>query len=180
MERRTMTDVMLPQQNLDDPVETGLDDGFKRRIAMLVMGITLFGSLLAYAEARAGNDEARAAREAQRLAVSGLGAQVASEATLGSDREIYARTKLLDRARVDSVRQKQNEDAQRLSETKQAVGSPSPLVSDPAYADDLRPEFYLRRAADEGVAAVLEGCAARPEPRRRRISPGRQAPMWRS
>lgn len=148
-----MPDVTLTTPEIDDLAEDSSDSGFKRRIAMLVMGITLFGSVIAYAETRAGNGEARAAREGQRLAIVALGAQIAADGTLASDNEIYARTKLLDRQRVDAHRQQRDDDARRLSEVRAGVGSLTPLVADPAYANDLRREFFLLKAADDGVAA---------------------------
>ena len=69
-----MAEVELPEIEIDDD-----NDPFKRRIALLVVAITLFGTIVAVMENRAGNKEEVAARDAQRLAISGLGTRVSTD-----------------------------------------------------------------------------------------------------
>ncbi|MCA1692646.1 MAG: tetratricopeptide repeat protein [Actinobacteria bacterium] len=123
-------------------------DPFKRRTAMLMVGVTLFGSLVAYAEARSSNRESRAAREVQRQAVRVLGERSQMDNTFLFEYDVYTRIKLLDRQRVEAQRSRRSDEAQRLADVKAALGDLSPLVTDQRYADDRRRGFSGLREAD--------------------------------
>ena len=71
---------------LDDEIDDS--DPYKRRVAILVVAIALFGSIVALMENRAGNREEVAARETQRLAVSGLGSRVTTDARVHTEQGI--------------------------------------------------------------------------------------------
>ena len=62
-------------------------------VALVVVLITLFGAVVAYLQAVESNDEDVAARDAQRDAVDGLGAQVDASAALAADLRIGIRAR---------------------------------------------------------------------------------------
>lgn len=80
-----MGDVELEAPDLDVDEEASR---FRRLVAVAVVLITLFGAIIAYAQAVESNDEDIAARDAQREAIEGLGDQVDSSAALAADLRI--------------------------------------------------------------------------------------------
>jgi len=80
-----MVEVDLEKPDLDIDEE---HDGFRRLVAVLVVLITLFGAVIAYVQSVESNDEDIAARNAQRDAIRGLGAQVEASAGLAADSRI--------------------------------------------------------------------------------------------
>ena len=90
-----MPEVELQAPEIDDIDETA--DPYKRRVALLVVAITLFGAIVGYLQTVESNREDRAARDAEREAIVGLGRQVGfssefqSEFTVFTDAELLAR-----------------------------------------------------------------------------------------
>src|SRR4051812_20842692 len=149
-----MADVELPEIEIDDD-----RDPFKRRIALLVVAITLFGTLVAVLEHKAGNNEEVAARDAQRLAVSGLGSRVATDTRFNFQQDVLTQSKVLQRQVVNAQRtrgitdQQRNGDAQRLRDVRALIAPLSPLLSDDKYNDESAGPGRL--SADENVATDL-------------------------
>jgi tetratricopeptide (TPR) repeat protein len=81
-----VADVDLDRPDLDDVDPSA--GGFKRAIAVAVVLITFFGSVVAYLQAVESNKEDVAAREAQRDAITGLGEQVDASSQLAADLRI--------------------------------------------------------------------------------------------
>jgi tetratricopeptide (TPR) repeat protein len=125
-------DVELEAPELDVDEEAGR---FRRGVAVLVVIITLFGAIVSYAQAVESNDEDIAARDAQRRAVEGLGAQVDASAALVSDLRVASS--------IDAVLQRQAINAGRVS----------------AFAEgsDLDADVHL--AARDRLAQVAEAVA---------------------
>jgi tetratricopeptide (TPR) repeat protein len=84
---------------------TGQDPTYRRVVAVLVVLITLLGSVVAYFQAVESNEEDRAARDAQRDAVSGLGSQVDASADFAADLRISSEVEVqLDRQAINAAR----------------------------------------------------------------------------
>lgn len=122
-----MGDVELEAPELDVDEEA---DRFRRLVAVLVVLVTLFGAIVAYAQAVESNDEDIAAREAQRRAIEGLGEQVDSSSQLVSDLQIASS--------IDAVLQRQVLNAGRVA----------------GFADDEISQDDAHLAAQERLAAV--------------------------
>lgn len=155
-----MPDVELQAPEIDDVDERATP--FKRMIALLVVTITLFGSVVAYLQTVDSNKEDRAAREAQRFSVTGLGAQVDASAAFQRAYSVYTQAELLDRQRVIAAgRQRQSGgserselyalDAQRAAAVKAALEATSPLVGDSEFSDENDPAFPNRFTAEVNV-----------------------------
>jgi tetratricopeptide (TPR) repeat protein len=87
---------------------TGNDPTYRRAVAVIVVLITLLGSVVAYLQAVESNEEDRAARDAQRDAVAGLGSQVdasadfAADLRIGSELEVQVQRQAINAARVNN------------------------------------------------------------------------------
>src|SRR3954468_110459 len=147
-----MAEIGLPEVEIDDE-----NDPFKRRIAYLVVAITLFGTIVAVMENRAGNKEEVAARDAQRLAISGLGTRVSTDVKNHFEESVYTQSKVVQREAVNSQRNQRTPDAQRkadaarLTDVRAELAPLSPLLSDNAYNDDSSQSFDQRLTADENT-----------------------------
>jgi tetratricopeptide (TPR) repeat protein len=125
-----MGDVELDAPDLDVDEEASR---FRRLVALGVVLITLFGAIVSYAQAVESNDEDIAARDAQRDAIEGLGAQVDSSAALVADLRVSSA--------IDAIIQRQALNAARV----EAIGG------------DADSDVHL--AARERLAAVAEAVA---------------------
>lgn len=144
-----MPDVEVQAPEIDDIDEQA--SPFKRLIAVLVVTITLLASILAYLHAVESNKEERAAREAQRFAVSGLGAQVDASADFQRAYAVYTQSELLDSQQVIAAgRERQSGgsprgelyalDAQRAAAVKAALVGTSPLLEG-EFSEENDPNF---------------------------------------
>jgi tetratricopeptide (TPR) repeat protein len=70
---------------------------FKRRVALIVVLITLFASVVAYLHSKESNLEDNAAREAQISSITGFGQQVDASTQFQADYEIFVQRQLLAR-----------------------------------------------------------------------------------
>ncbi|MEY2462100.1 MAG: hypothetical protein QOH64_238, partial [Acidimicrobiaceae bacterium] len=70
---------------------------FKRRVALVVVLITLFASVVAYLHSKESNLEDNAAREAQISSITGFGQQVDASTQFQADYEIFVQRQLLGR-----------------------------------------------------------------------------------
>jgi tetratricopeptide (TPR) repeat protein len=122
-------------------------DTFTRRIALLVVSVTLVASVVAYLQTRAGNQEEIAARETQIEAIQGIGAQVSSQSEATSAYAVYVQASEYDRratlargrARVlgDTAEgQAARREAERWETIRAAVVPLTPLLSEEQYATD--------------------------------------------
>lgn len=160
-----MAEVDLGAPELDVDEE---HDGFRRVVAVLVVLITLFGAVIAYAQSVESNDEDVAARNAQRDAIRGLGAQVeasaglAADARIGSSIDAVLQQQALAAAQVEAIGGEADRDAafaerERLAEVAAAVGDLTPI--DPS--DDAT--FFAdaaRRNADTDEARLSQSVEA--------------------
>src|SRR2546426_7871393 len=85
---------------LDLPEVEELETSFKRRVALLVVFITLFGAVVAFLESQSGTRENIANRDAQRAAITGLGLQVSTEAETTFAFGVYSEAQQYDRRRI--------------------------------------------------------------------------------
>lgn len=140
-----MPDVDLSPPDLED---VDPDAGrYKRAVAILVVLITLFGSAVAYLQSRESNDEDVAARDAQRFAVAGLGAQVdasadfAADLRIGTEIDTALQRQAINAARVDNFQGDAEGDAalaaaERFAAVRQAIADLTPIdPSDPSTGD---------------------------------------------
>jgi tetratricopeptide (TPR) repeat protein len=120
-------------------------DPFKRRVALLVVAITFFGSLVAFLQTRAGNREEIAAREAQIEAVSEVGTSVSSQAEQDQAYDVYVlaseyeRRTILAKGRARVLGETPAgaaaaEEAARWERARVALSPLSPLLGDERYA----------------------------------------------
>lgn len=140
-----MGDVELEAPELDDV--DGNAPAYKRAVAVVVVLITLFGSVVAYLQAKESNDEDVAARDAQRDAVAGLAAQVDASADfavdlrIASELDVQLQRQALNAARVDNA-QGDSDDVhlaavERFAAVRAAIADLTPIdPSDPATIDD--------------------------------------------
>ncbi|MGH9244129.1 MAG: tetratricopeptide repeat protein [Acidimicrobiales bacterium] len=92
-----MPDVELETPDLDvDPSAPA----FKRRVALAVVLITLFGAIVGYLQQQASNHEDNAGRDGQIAAISGLGTQVQASTDFGANYRIFVESELLARRHV--------------------------------------------------------------------------------
>ncbi|HVE75722.1 MAG TPA: tetratricopeptide repeat protein [Actinomycetota bacterium] len=142
--------------------EDELQDPFKRRIALLVVAITVFGSLVAYLQTHAGNKESQFDREAQISAIQGLSAQVTTTAetvhaydiyTLGAE---YEKRGSIARGR-SRIRSTSGEagvltsESEHWARVKTSITPLSPLLADEQY--NQNDETIFLYYSDRGVAA---------------------------
>ncbi|MDQ1397611.1 MAG: hypothetical protein QOG64_2870 [Acidimicrobiaceae bacterium] len=141
-----------------DMAEIDVDEDaspFKRRLALAVVAITLFGSIVAYLNVRAANKEDVAAREAQRASVTGFGDRVATDAQFTFEKDIYDRAQVVERDRASARRRADDDEVNRLVKVKDTFKALTPLLSNPAFSDDSQPNFATRLQAEEDVKPDL-------------------------
>ncbi len=90
-----MPDIEAPELELDDDAPT-----FRRRLALVVVLITLFGATIAYLHESNGNLEDNAAREAQIASIKAFGRQVDSSTEFRFDYRVFVQSQLLERRHV--------------------------------------------------------------------------------
>jgi tetratricopeptide (TPR) repeat protein len=94
-------DIEAPEVDVDDDASS-----FRRRLALVVVLITLFGALVAYLHEQNSNLEDNAAREAQIQAIQGFGKQVNSSTQYQFDRSQFVDQLLLQRG-IDVAQSRQ-------------------------------------------------------------------------
>ncbi|MGH9137445.1 MAG: tetratricopeptide repeat protein [Acidimicrobiales bacterium] len=132
----------MPDVELEAP-ELDVDERapeFRRRVAVVVVLITLFGSIVAYLQAVESNREENAARDAQVDAIAGLATQVDASAALTSDIRIESQSQaLLRRQAINAGRAGQASGnqvdifqaaADRFGRVREAIVDASPLLGD--------------------------------------------------
>jgi tetratricopeptide (TPR) repeat protein len=155
-----MGDVELEAPEIEDLDEAA--DAYKRLVAVLVVLITLFGSGVAYLQAKDSNKEDVAARDAQRDAVAGLGAQVdasagfAADLRIGSELDVQLQRQALNAARVNNSQGDAQADvhlaaAQRYAAVREAIAQLTPI--DPT--DPLTVATEFARGNESADAARL-------------------------
>lgn len=149
---------------LELPDVEELETPFKRRVALLVVSITLFGSIVALLQNQASTRQDIAARDAQRSAVLGLGTQVATSARTIFSYGVYAESQQVERRRVVAAGRArlatsspQNQafqaEAERWARVKTFLVPLSPLLSQDPYKPENDPAFPTRYETDQGVDA---------------------------
>jgi tetratricopeptide (TPR) repeat protein len=140
--------VELETPEIDDVDEDA--PAYKRVVAVLVVLITLFGSGIAYLQARESNKEDAAARDAQRFAVEGLGAQVdasadfAADLRIGTELDVTLQREALNAGRVNNSQGDAEGDVhlaaqQRFAATRQAIAGQTPI--DPSNPATVTEQF---------------------------------------
>src|SRR5438034_7015523 len=102
-----MPDIEAPEIALDEDAPQ-----FRRRLAVIVVLITLFGAFIAYLHEQNGNFEDNASREAQIASIRGFGQQVSALTDFGFDYDVFVQHELLQRrVVVASSRQRNTADS---------------------------------------------------------------------
>ncbi|MEY2422323.1 MAG: hypothetical protein QOI95_2390 [Acidimicrobiaceae bacterium] len=128
-----MPDVEAPEIELDEDAPT-----FRRRLALVVVLITLFGAAIAYLHEQNSNFEDNAARDGQMASIRGFGQQVEALTEYGFDYNVFVERQLLERrAVVASSRQRSTLDSSlaalyggesdRFTQLRDAVGESTPV-----------------------------------------------------
>ena len=139
-----MGDVELERPDLDDIDEEA--SSFRRLVAIGVVLITLFGSVVAYVQAVESNKEDVAARNAQRDAIVGMRDQVAASARLTTDLRLSAL--------VDGLRLQRDLAARRVDDVN-GGGSTRVAALDRARLAEVADAIELRTPIRSGDAATL-------------------------
>ena len=98
-------DLLMPDVELERPDTDDVDaeaPAFRRRVALAVVLITLFGAMVGYLQQRSSNLEDNAARDAQIAAITGLGTQVQATTDFQSNFRIFVESELLDRRFIEA------------------------------------------------------------------------------
>jgi len=162
-----------------EALEIELDDDapqFRRRLAIVVVLITLFGAGIAYLHEQNGNFEDNASREAQIASVRGFGQQLSALTDFGFDYDVFVHHELLERrVVVASARQASSANAQqagkygaetdRYKQLRDSIGNDtrvqdlngadaldSQLQRDPDR-EQLRQQVFANKANDYGNKA---------------------------
>src|SRR5262249_26070337 len=90
-----MPEIEAPDIELDEDAPR-----FRRRLALVVVLITLFGAAVAYLHEQNSNLEDNAAREAQIQAIKGFGKQVDSSTEFQFDYRLFVQQQLLQRRQL--------------------------------------------------------------------------------
>jgi len=128
-----MPDVEAPEIELDEDAPT-----FRRRLALVVVLITLFGAVIAYLHEQNSNFEDNAARDAQMASIRGFGHQVQALSEYGLDYSVFVQREVLQRrAVVASARRRSTLDAglaalyqsegDRFTELRDAIDESTPV-----------------------------------------------------
>ena len=145
---------------LDDIDEAA--EPFKRRLAVVVVLITLFGAIVAYLQTVESNKEDNAARNAAISAVSGLGAQVDASARFASASRVLSQSDvLLQRQAINAGRANQSASgsaesfeyaaaAERLAAVRAAIAAASPLTRPREADEDPIDPVALAASFEEG------------------------------
>ena len=154
----------IEQVELELPEVEELETPFKRRVALLVVFITLFGAVVAYLESQSSTREDIAVRDAQRSAISGLGLQIATSAETTYDFGVYAEAQQYERRKIVAASQARliaqtpqgqafQAESERWARVKSAIAPLAPLLSDTRYSDENEELFkrLQRFETDKGV-----------------------------
>src|SRR4051794_23295145 len=147
-----MPEIEAPELELDDDAPT-----FRRRLALVVVLVTLFGAGLAYLHESNGNLEDNAARDAQIASIKGFGQQVGASTEIRFDYRVFVQTQLLERRQLIAVARKRTSldpaqasvyagDSTRWSELRDAIARAGPVTDDTTAIAD---ESNLQTARDE-------------------------------
>jgi tetratricopeptide (TPR) repeat protein len=129
-------DVEAPELELDEDAPA-----FRRRLALVVVLITLFGAVIAYLHEQNSNFEDNAARDAQIASIRGFGEQVQALSQFGVDYDVFVQRQLLERrAVVASARQRSTLDnslaalysseGDRFTQLRDAIGGDAAIQDD--------------------------------------------------
>ena len=132
-----MPDVELDARDVVDEVDEEAP-AYKRFVALIVVLITLFGSVVAYLQAVQSNQEDVAARDAERDAIAGLGSQVdasasfAADLRIGSELDVQLQREVLNAGRVDALNGDPDSDvhvaaAERFAAAREAIAGLTPI-----------------------------------------------------
>jgi tetratricopeptide (TPR) repeat protein len=155
-----MPDVEVQAPEIDDIDEKATP--FKRMVALLVVSITLLASVIAYLQTVESHKEERAAREAQRFAVSGLGSQVDASADFQRAFSVFTQSELLDQQRILAARRQRQSlgtprsdlyalDQARATAVKDALIDASPLLGESDFSERNDPNFPFAFQAEVNV-----------------------------
>ncbi|MEY2453381.1 MAG: hypothetical protein QOD92_2955 [Acidimicrobiaceae bacterium] len=147
-----MPDVEAPELEVDEDAPT-----FRRRLALAVVLITLFGAVVAYLHESNSNLEDNAAREAQIASIKGFGQQVGASTEFRFDYRVFVQRQLLERRHlVAAARQRSTLDStqasfygsesNRWTELRDAIGKATQLADDQAA---VALDSQLQTAPDE-------------------------------
>jgi tetratricopeptide (TPR) repeat protein len=131
-----MPEIEAPEIELDDDAPT-----FRRRLALAVVLITLFGAIVAYLHESNSNLEDNAAREAQIASIKGFGQQVGASTEFQSNYRVFVQKQLLERRHlVAAARQRSTldqsqsslygADSDRWTKVRDAVGQATQVQDD--------------------------------------------------
>ena len=134
---------------------------YKRRVALLVVAITFFASIVGYLQTASSNNEDEAARDAHLQAITGLGEQVNASAEFGYAYDVYTQAQIFDRRRFIAQNRRRfatGEDEQRFAleakrwaEVRDGLTALSPLLANEEYTADSDPLFPTRYDSELGV-----------------------------
>ena len=133
-----MPDVEAPEIEVDDDAPI-----FRRRLALAVVLITLFGASVAYLHESNSNLEDNAARQAQIASIKGFGQQVGASTEFRLDYRVFVQRQLLERRHlVAAARQRSTldssqstlygSDSDRWAQLRDAIGQATQLQDDKA------------------------------------------------
>lgn len=166
-----MPDVEAPEIEVDDDAPI-----FRRRLALAVVLITLFGATVAYLHESNSNLEDNAAREAEIASIKGFGQQVGASTEFRFDYRVFVQRQLLERRHlVAAARQRSTldssqstiygSDSDRWAQLRDAIGKAtqlqdgqaataldSKLQTEPDKAR-LTQKVFANKAADYGSKA---------------------------
>ena len=132
-----------------EAVEIELDDDapiFRRRLALAVVLITLFGATIAYLHESNSHLEDNAARDAQIASIKGFGQQVDASTEFRFDYRVFVQTQLLDRRHVVAAARQRStldsslstvygSDSDRWTKLRDAIGKSSQVQNDQAATE---------------------------------------------
>lgn len=142
------------------PVDDEAKDPFKRRVALLIAGVTFFGSVVAFLNSQASAKGAPYVRESQRSSVDGFNSRIAASAEEGlafsiyDESQRYHRRGVLAAQRARSVEgTPQSEfyaaEAQRFAKAELSQAALTPLLASPALSRQQDPAFPTRYRSEQ-------------------------------
>jgi tetratricopeptide (TPR) repeat protein len=155
----------VPPTELPLPEIEEVDTPYKRRLALAVALLALFGGLVAFAASDAGVREAQTARDAQRASIAALSRQNGVATKVYEDFANYVDASTLKRQHDIAVveaellgRIERTDEAASWEEARKSVSDVSALLQDAEYAD--RPELLWNDLYVEPNLAALRQQAA--------------------
>ena len=131
-----MPDVEAPEIEVDDDAPL-----FRRRLALVVVLITLFGAIVAYLHEQNSNLEDNAAREAQIASIKGFGQQVGASTEFRFDYRVFVQRQLLERRHVVAAARQRStvdptlsslysKDSDRFTQLRDTIGDGARVQND--------------------------------------------------